>query len=165
MDTQSKDTATKDMAERFLTSFSHLIIKIQEVDDTCVELTKNISKQDLCLIGFINEEESVIMREVASFLSVPLSTATWVVDKLVKKRYLKRFNSPEDRRVVKVELTKKGKDSADFFHTKKYEMAELILNGITEKQGTELVNLIELISDNMRKHAEAMNTEEEEINS
>ncbi|MGB0526057.1 MAG: MarR family winged helix-turn-helix transcriptional regulator [Flammeovirgaceae bacterium] len=154
MDRPSKQPACKEKVQRFLAGFTHLLVKMQEVDDSCVVITKNISKQDLWLIGFIGEQQSVIMREVAEFLSVPLSTATWVVDKLVKKRYLKRFNSPEDRRVVKVELTKKGKDTATFFAQKKQEMAELILSGLTKEQGDEFVNTLEVVSNNMRKHAE-----------
>jgi len=159
MDRQ-QDISINQHSSRFLTSFTHLIVKMQEVDDSCVQITKNITKQDLWLIGFMNEQKSVIMREVAEFLSVPLSTATWIVDKLVKKRYLKRFNSPEDRRVVKVELTKKGKDTAEFFEQKKQEMAELILNGLSKEQGAQLVDLIELVSQNMRKHAELLKEEE-----
>lgn len=159
MDTQSEHITNKETIQRFLAGFTHLLVKMQEVDDSCVEITKNISKQDLWLIGFIHEQQSVIMREVAEFMSVPLSTATWVIDKLVKKRYLKRFNSPEDRRVVKVELTKKGKDTADFFVAKKQEMAELILSGLNKEQGESFVDILELVSNNMRKHVESLNSD------
>ncbi|MFO7815554.1 MAG: MarR family transcriptional regulator [Halanaerobiales bacterium] len=37
------------------------------------------------------------------------STLTVIVDKLVQDRLVKRYRNPEDRRIVLLELTKKGK--------------------------------------------------------
>jgi len=92
----------KDFTSRFSSAFVNLMLKMEEVDDWCVQATKDITKQELALIGFIGHHVNVIMRDVAEFLDVPFSTATGIVDKLVTKGYLKRFNSEDDRRVVMV---------------------------------------------------------------
>jgi DNA-binding MarR family transcriptional regulator len=49
-----------------------------------------------------------IMREIADGMGIPVSTATGVVDRLVEKELVRRMRTPEDRRIVKVELADKG---------------------------------------------------------
>ena len=67
-------------------AFEKLLLKLEEVDNFCMELSKDITKADLSLIGYVGRENEVIMRQVAEFCEVPLSTATWTVDKLVDKK-------------------------------------------------------------------------------
>ena len=47
--------------------------------------------------------------EVAKELSIPVGTLTVAINNLVKKGYVERLRSEDDRRVVKLGLTKKGK--------------------------------------------------------
>lgn len=47
--------------------------------------------------------------EVAKELSITVGTLTTAVNRLVKKDYVERIRSEDDRRVVKLSLTKKGK--------------------------------------------------------
>ncbi len=133
-------------------SLEKLLLKMQEVDNTCVELTKDISKQDLSLIGNIGIKGEVIMREIAEYLETPLSTATWIVDKLVAKRYLKRYNSIEDRRIVKVGLTNKGQKTYELFQRQKMLMGERILKDLSLKDQSNLISLLEKITQNLNAH-------------
>ncbi|MDH3711295.1 MAG: MarR family transcriptional regulator [Cyclobacteriaceae bacterium] len=135
---------------RLATAFERLMVKMEEVDDFCVELTKDISKQDLSLIGYIGRQEEVIMREVATYCEVPLSTATWCVDKLVEKKYLKRVNSQEDRRIVKVSLTKKGQGVFELFQSKKYEMGERMLGNLSKERQEAFIETLEYIARNLQ---------------
>jgi DNA-binding MarR family transcriptional regulator len=56
----------------------------------------------------LNSSPGLMMGELGNALSVPLSTATRIVDSLVERGYLERFSDPADRRVVRVRLTRKG---------------------------------------------------------
>lgn len=47
--------------------------------------------------------------EVARELSITVGTLTTAINRLVKKDYVERIRSEDDRRVVKLGLTKKGK--------------------------------------------------------
>ena len=47
--------------------------------------------------------------EVAKELSITVGTLTTAINRLVKKNYVERIRSEDDRRVVKLGLTKKGK--------------------------------------------------------
>ena len=138
--------------ENFITRFSQvferLIVKMHEVDDWCVEATKDITKQELSLIGFIGDNGDVIMRDVANFLEVPFSTATGIVEKLVLKGYLKRYNSEEDRRTVLVCLTsRKGRHVFKLFSSKKREMSERIMNILNTSEQEGIIKIFEKISN------------------
>jgi len=137
---------------RLAAAFERLILKLEEVDDFCVELTQDITKSELALIGYIGREQEVIMRQVATYCEVPLSTATWTVDKLVEKNYLKRVNSKEDRRIVKVSLTKKGNDLFELFQSKKFEMGQRMLSDLSQKRQLEFIQLLEEVTENLQAH-------------
>lgn len=47
--------------------------------------------------------------EVAKDLGITVGTLTTAINRLVKKNYVERIRSEDDRRVVKLSLTKKGK--------------------------------------------------------
>lgn len=53
--------------------------------------------------------EGRTMTEIAKKLNVTVGTLTTMVNHLVKKEYVERVSSEEDRRIVKIVPTKKGK--------------------------------------------------------
>lgn len=122
--------------------FANLIVRMQEVDDTCVQATQDISKQDLLLVEFVGEGDQVIMRDIAEFLQAPFSTATGIVDKLVQKEYLRRYYSEEDRRTVLVGLTKKGDDLKALFCRMKKEMSTMIGAILSDKEKDQLLSIL-----------------------
>lgn len=132
-------------SETFPKIFSKLLVRMEEVDDWCVRMTQDIAKQDLLLIDHIGESEYLIMRDIAEYLNTPHSTATGIVDKLVKKAYLQRFYSEEDRRTVLVGLTDKAKELKNMFCNKRHEMSENIAALLTEKEQDELLRIFEKI--------------------
>ncbi len=141
-------------SETFPKIFSKLLVRMEEVDDWCVQMTQDISKQDLLLIDHIGESEYLIMRDIAEFLNTPHSTATGIIDKLVKKAYLQRFYSEEDRRTVLVGLTDKAKELKHMFCSKRHEMSETIASVLTEKEQGELLRIFGKIDSKLQSQAE-----------
>jgi len=113
------------------------------------ELQNKYTQDDNVLIVI---EGETIMRQVADFCEVPLSTATWTVDKLVEKKYLKRVNSLDDRRIVKVSLTKKGIGVFVMFQQKKYEMGQRMLSDLSEEKQQAFIEIAEQIAKNLQSH-------------
>ena len=136
---------TEDFATVFPKVFAKLVIRMQEVDDWCVQMTQDISKQDLLLIEFIGNGQDIIMRDISEFLDAPHSTATGIVDKLVKKNYLKRYYSEEDRRTIRVGLTKKASELTTLFCEKKKETSEVIARLLTSDEQGQLISIFEKI--------------------
>ena len=136
----------KEDVERLTGAMEALIMKLHEVDGRCVELTKDIDKQDLHLISFIGDKNSVIMRDIAEFLDIPFSTATGIVDKLVSKKYLVRVHSEEDRRTVLVKLDKCGLHACNIFTEMKEELGQRMLELVTPEEKEQFISIMEKIT-------------------
>ena len=87
------------------------------------------------------------MSDIADHIQAPLSTLTTIVDKLVTNKFLLRYNSNDDRRVVKVELDRKGKASYKEFQNRREIVAKKVLGHLTEaEQVTLIANIAQLAS-------------------
>lgn len=69
---------------------------------------KNISVNDMHIMDAVGIREQKNMSTVARALNVTVGTLTIAVNNLVKKGYIQRVRSEEDRRVVLISLTEKG---------------------------------------------------------
>ena len=68
-----------------------------------------ISQQEVRVVMMLGRKGTAIMSDLARALELALSTATNTVDKLVSKGLLERTRVDEDRRIVQVGLSEKGK--------------------------------------------------------
>ena len=103
---------------------------------------KDISVNDMHIIEAIGEREPKNMSSVAKIMSITLGTLTIAINSLVKKGYVHRERSEEDRRVVLISLTKKGK-KANAHHMKFHDgMIQAVLKDLNEEQQEVLVKAL-----------------------
>jgi len=74
-----------------------------------IQLDLTISKTELLAMLIVDRHGEVIMSQISDYINAPLSTTTGLVNRLVKNGYLQRERSDEDRRIVAIRLTDKGK--------------------------------------------------------
>lgn len=100
---------------------------------------KNISVNDMHIIEAIGVDEARNMSTVARKMSVTVGTLTIAINGLVKKGYVNRVRSEEDRRVVLISLTEKGKKAYD--HHKRFHegMIEALMKDLDEQERGILV--------------------------
>ena len=126
-----------------------MLMKMQEVDNTCIEVSKDVSKREFGLIVLLGRHNSLIMKEVSDFMKVPMSTATGIVDKLVSKGYLMRFYSEEDRRVVRIGLSKYGKELFLLMEQMMAFFGQHVLDGFTSEEREQFIFLMEKATRNL----------------
>ncbi len=86
------------------------------------------------------------MSEVAATLGITVGTLTTAVGNLVKKGYVKRERSEEDRRVVKIALTKRGK-LAYRIHAKFHsDMVKETVKGLSKEEERVLTSALEKLN-------------------
>lgn len=100
---------------------------------------KNISVNDMHIIEAIGTGEPKNMSTVAKLMSVTVGTLTIAINNLVKKGYVSRVRSEEDRRVVLISLTEKGKQA--YQHHREFHdgMVKALVEGLDEGQQKILV--------------------------
>jgi DNA-binding MarR family transcriptional regulator len=90
----------------------------------------------------ISHGENLTMGELSKVLSVPLSTATRIVDYLVERGYIQRLPDPEDRRVVRVGLTTAGLELHRTIDNHVKQRAQQLLSCLDNEEWDNLFNLL-----------------------
>ncbi len=123
---------------------------------------KELTVNDMHVIEAIDTNAPKNMSSVARALSVTTGTLTISVNGLVKKGYVDRIRSEEDRRVVLVSLTEKGRKAFAMHQRFHQEMIDSIVKVLSEEEqkvlGKALCNLNQFfrtVSDAKRSPKEA----------
>ena len=95
---------------------------------------KDVTTNDMHVIEAIGMEGARNMTSVARSLEVTTGTLTIAVNSLVKKGYVDRVRSEEDRRVVLVSLSDKGRRA--YLHHRRFheQMIDSVVAELTEEE-------------------------------
>ncbi|MBO4292507.1 MAG: MarR family transcriptional regulator [Lachnospiraceae bacterium] len=104
---------------------------------------KDVTNNDMHIIEAVGVKEPKNMSQIAKYLSVTVGTLTVNMNSLEKKGYIVRERSKEDKRVVLVTLTEKGKKA--FFHHRDFHKA-MIRAAIKDLDETEMEALIQCLT-------------------
>lgn len=99
---------------------------------------KDITTNDMHIIDVIGVDQRKNMSGVAKALSVTMGTLTISINNLVKKGYVTRVRSEKDRRIVYVELSKRGVDAYNKHNEFHKDMVNSMLNTLDDKE-TEIL--------------------------
>ena len=122
-----------------------------EEQSICTGEYRNMTTNDMHVIEAIGTGTPRNMTAVARALGVTTGTLTISVNSLVKKGYVERVRSEEDRRVVLVSLTAKGKRA--FEHHEKFhrEMIRHVVEMLNEDEKRVLEKSLEGLNGFFRK--------------
>ena len=82
------------------------------------------------------------MSMIAKELSVTVGTLTIAMNSLVKKGYVTRERGKEDRRVVYISLSEKGRHAYEHHEQFHHDMIEAILQDLTPDETESLVKAL-----------------------
>lgn len=129
---------------------------VMEMERETINLTagRHLSIVEIHTIAAVGEAELGCMSEIASKLHVTVGTLTVAMRNLVKKGYAERYKSEKDRRMVKVGLTKQGKEIYRIHEAFHQELGMTLTKGMTEPERMvvrkAMTNLEEFISRGCR---------------
>ncbi|ARC83361.1 MarR family transcriptional regulator [Clostridium argentinense] len=122
------------------------ILKIEQ-KALAESVLKDLSITETHTIEAIGMYEVKTMSEVAQNLKITVGTLTTAINKLVKKGYVERNRCEEDRRSVKINLTRKGK-LAYRIHEKFYhEMIKATVEGLSQEEEDVLIRSLEKLNE------------------
>lgn len=122
----------RSLNELLVNLFNHVMDR--EAAAVITEEFRDITNNDMHIIEAIGLDEPKNMSAIAHKLSVTLSTLTTNMNGLEKKGYILRERSREDKRVVHVILTDKGKKA--FYHHRDFHknMIRAIIKDLSEEE-------------------------------
>lgn len=108
---------------------------------------KDVSVTEMHTIEAIGMYKPRTMTEVACQLDITLGTLTTAINHLVRKGYVERKRSEEDRRIVYIMLTKKGKLAYRIHEKFHSDMVKATIEDLTEEEEKVLVKSLEKLND------------------
>lgn len=122
----------RSLNELLVNLFNHVMDR--EAAAIITEEFRDITNNDMHIIEAIGLDEPKNMSAIAHKLSVTVSTLTTNMNGLEKKGYILRERSLEDKRVVHVTLTDKGKKA--FYHHRDFHknMIRAIIKDLSEEE-------------------------------
>lgn len=127
----------------------NLFNKVMDTEAKAVitEEFKDITNNDMHIIEAVGIDDPKSMSMIAKRLSVTVGTLTVNMNSLEKKGYICRERSEEDKRVVLVTLTEKGRKA--FFHHRDFHKAMIraAVKGLDDTEMQTLINCMQRLSD------------------
>ena len=134
----------------YLTSIFNNVLVIEEVSLRGSRF-KDISIKEMHTVDVIGNFSDVTPSFVSKELMVTLGTVTTCLNNLERKGYIERIRSDQDRRVVYLHLTKKGRLVHRLHKRFHKAMVEKIIDGMSPEEinvmGKGLTNLYQFLED------------------
>jgi len=113
---------------------------------------RDISNNDMHIIEAVGTGEPKNMSTIAKSLAVTVGTLTTTMNSLVRKGYAIRQRCEEDRRVVYMSLTDKGKRA--FLHHQAFhqEMIEAVMKGMGDEEEKVLIGSLNRLREFFRQY-------------
>ncbi len=140
--------------------FNEILVKlfrdIMDIEGKAIitEEFHDISNNDMHVIEAIGIDERKNMSAVARELSVTIGTLTIAVNSLVKKGYVERVRSEQDRRVVYISLTAKGEKAYRHHEEFHRQMILATIDGLSEEETRILVKALSNLNQFFRSMVE-----------
>ncbi|WP_308782870.1 MarR family transcriptional regulator [uncultured Blautia sp.] len=113
---------------------------------------KDISVKDMHVIEAVGIGNPRNMSAVAKSLSVTVGTLTIAMNNLVKKGYVNRVRSEEDRRVVLVSLSEKGEQAYHHHRIFHERMVMSVLKDLNKEETESLTAALMKLQDFFRNY-------------
>jgi MarR family 2-MHQ and catechol resistance regulon transcriptional repressor len=110
------------------------------------DLTLALTIQEFRSLEFLASVEPRKTKELAEYLGLALNSVTDVVDSLEKKGLVRRQRDDADRRIVRIELTKSGRDAAQTITSSIMDIYRTFLGALTVEEQETLLALYRKIA-------------------
>lgn len=127
----------------------NLINEIWELEEKAIitEEFKDLTNNDMHVIEAVGLGDGRNMSSIARKLNITVGSLTTAMNSLVNKKYVERYRSEEDRRVVYVKLTAKGIKAYKHHEDYHRQMTQAILDKLDETEIPVLVKTLDALSE------------------
>ncbi|MGI5901768.1 MAG: MarR family winged helix-turn-helix transcriptional regulator [Desulfitobacteriia bacterium] len=138
-------------------TLNELLVKlfndILQIEEQCLKVGefRDLSMTEIHVLEAIGLQQKRNMSAVARDLDITIGTLTITINNLVRKGYVNRTRSSEDRRIVLISLTEKGERA--FKHHAEFhdEMIQTTISRLTEEEMKILVSALGNINSYFKK--------------
>lgn len=107
-----------------------------------INLDIKFSKIEIFTMIFLDKNKEATMTELVEYINSPMSTATGIIDRLVRNGYIDRGRSETDRRIVVLKLTDEGSQLVMNFKNLISSYLKMVIDELTEEEQQFLINIV-----------------------
>ena len=112
-----------------------------------IKVKHKVSALEMEIIQYIALDGKKKMKEIGEHFNTKLSTLTSIIDKIEKQRLVKRVNSREDRRVVFLDITRKGQKLFHEYNQHIQVMSEMMRKSMNDAHFSAFIQGLEKMSE------------------
>ncbi|HTS00466.1 MAG TPA: MarR family transcriptional regulator [Bacteroidota bacterium] len=101
----------------------------------------NLNQRDAGVILLLGQDGACSMSELAQKIKLTVSSATLIIDRLVDRGLVSRHRSDDDRRVVRVELTREGAELHGVMFETLVRFGKAMLSALDDREQEQLLAL------------------------
>ncbi len=105
-----------------------------------------LSKSETAILRLLAARGASTMSELTTELGIACSSATGIVDRLVQRGYAERTRPDDDRRTVKVALTRRGRNVNQSCQDDRLNLGRGMLEPLDPKERAQLLALFRKIT-------------------
>jgi len=136
-------------AERLQQASKELIVRYQFRDRNQI-CCHGLSVSQCYVLDALAEQGDLTIQRLAERMQLAISTMTRVVAQLVRQRHARRRRDPQDRRVVHVAITPRGKEVMATITRALVESQKAILRTLPEGQWEGAIAVVEALGRGVR---------------
>jgi len=119
------------------------------------KLNLDVNKTQTNILMFINENNDKSMSEISTMTGLEKSSFTRSVDSLVENGFITRNLPENDRRKIKLTLTKKGVQAAEIIRNDFDSYLDSLVSDFSENEKIDFFDSLAIISKYMNKILES----------
>ena len=105
----------------------------------------NLTAVQAMILGFLDQEDQITSSELGKRAELDSATLTGILDRLEAAGFLERKGNPDDRRSIRIHLTKKGRAMAREASRMIAEANQEFLQVLSEEQKQNLHGIIQTL--------------------
>ena len=93
-------------------------------------------------LDLLSTDKLLKMKDIACELNISLPAATGLIDRLARMKMVKRIYDENDRRVIHIKNTLKGKNTAKEIHSQRQQTIAEIFGKLTEQERKNYLQIL-----------------------
>ncbi|MEM7816657.1 MAG: MarR family transcriptional regulator [Candidatus Aenigmatarchaeota archaeon] len=115
---------------------------------------EKITLSQFLVLNFLHKEENCKMSYLAKFMRVSMPAMTGIIERLSKQNFVLREFEPNDRRIIKIRLTKKGKNLLAKINQQRLKLVKELFSEISDKDRNEYLRILSQIKEKILQRDE-----------
>jgi len=148
------DPAIKSDVDRVLEAIIYLYTESRRITKEMARRA-DLTGPQLTVVKMLEQIGDLSLSELSERIRAQNSTVTGIIDRMEREGLVTRERSREDRRVVFIRLTNKGKKLAEDVPVEPWEIFRNALESLTASETRDLVKILGKVARRVRENVEA----------